>query len=34
VGGGSAGGVIAIILANMVSFSLMRLIGRNLEDQL
>ncbi len=33
VGGGSAGGVIAIILANMVAFFLMRLIGRNLEDQ-
>ncbi|HYW43006.1 MAG TPA: sugar ABC transporter permease [Bryobacteraceae bacterium] len=33
VGGGSAGGVIAIILANMVAFFLMRVIGRNLEDQ-
>jgi sorbitol/mannitol transport system permease protein len=32
VGGGSAGGVIAIILANLVCFFLMRLVGRNLED--
>jgi sorbitol/mannitol transport system permease protein len=33
VGGGSAGGVIAIILANIVSLFLVRLTGRNLEEQ-
>jgi len=33
VGGGSAGGVIAIVLANVVALFLMRLVGRNLEDQ-
>ncbi|MHC8509685.1 MAG: carbohydrate ABC transporter permease [Rhodospirillales bacterium] len=31
VGGGSAGGVIAIILANIVAVFLMRMIGKNLE---
>ncbi|HEU0222267.1 MAG TPA: sugar ABC transporter permease [Paracoccaceae bacterium] len=31
VGGASAGGIIAIILANIVAFFLMRMIGRNLE---
>ena len=31
VGGGSAGGVIAIILANIVAFFLVRSIARNLE---
>jgi len=31
VGGGSAGGVIAIILANIVAIFLMRMIGKNLE---
>jgi len=31
VGGGSAGGVVAIILANIVAFFLMRMIGKNLE---
>mgnify|MGYP005847663403 CR=1 FL=1 len=31
VGGGSAGGVIAIILANIVAIFLMRMIGRNLD---
>ena len=32
VGRASAGGVVAIILANIVSFFLMRVVGRNLED--
>jgi sorbitol/mannitol transport system permease protein len=32
VGRASAGGVIAIILANIVCFFLMRVVGRNLED--
>lgn len=32
VGGASAGGVIAIVLANIVSIFLMRLVGRDLED--
>ena len=32
VGQASAGGVIAIVLANVVAFFLMRLAGRNLED--
>jgi sorbitol/mannitol transport system permease protein len=32
VGRASAGGVVAIILANIVSFFLMRVMGRNLED--
>jgi sorbitol/mannitol transport system permease protein len=31
VGMGAAGGVIAIILANIVAFFLMRAIGKNLE---
>jgi len=31
VGGGSAGGVVAIILANIVAIFLMRMIGKNLE---
>lgn len=31
VGGGSAGGIIAVILANIVAIFLMRLIGKNLE---
>lgn len=31
VGGGSAGGIIAVILANIVAIFLMRMIGRNLE---
>jgi sorbitol/mannitol transport system permease protein len=31
IGGASAGGIIAIILANIVAFFLMRMIGRNLE---
>jgi sorbitol/mannitol transport system permease protein len=32
VGQASAGGVVAIILANIVAFFLMRVVGRNLED--
>ena len=31
VGGGSAGGVVAIVLANIVAIFLMRMIGRNLD---
>jgi sorbitol/mannitol transport system permease protein len=31
VGGGSAGGIIAVILANIVAFFLMRMIGKNLD---
>jgi sorbitol/mannitol transport system permease protein len=31
VGGASAGGIVAVILANIVAFFLVRLIGRNLE---
>ena len=31
VGGGSAGGIVAVILANIVAFFLMRMIGKNLE---
>lgn len=31
VGGGSAGGVVAVILANIVAIFLMRMIGKNLE---
>ena len=31
VGGGSAGGIIAVILANIVAFFLMRMVGKNLE---
>jgi len=32
VGQASAGGVVAIVLANVVAFFLMRAVGRNLED--
>ncbi len=32
VGGGSAGGVVAIVLANIVAIFLMRMIGKNLEN--
>jgi sorbitol/mannitol transport system permease protein len=32
VGGGSAGGIIAVILANIVAVFLMRMIGKNLES--
>ncbi|AJY45255.1 carbohydrate ABC transporter permease [Martelella endophytica] len=32
VGGASAGGIIAVILANIVAFFLVRMIGKNLED--
>lgn len=31
IGGASAGGIIAVVLANIVAFFLMRMIGRNLE---
>ena len=31
VGGGSAGGIIAVILANIVAIFLMRMIGKNLD---
>jgi sorbitol/mannitol transport system permease protein len=31
IGGASAGGIIAVILANIVAFFLMRMIGKNLE---
>jgi sorbitol/mannitol transport system permease protein len=31
IGGASAGGIIAVILANIVAFFLVRVIGRNLE---
>ncbi|NYZ15563.1 sugar ABC transporter permease [Azospirillum sp. RWY-5-1] len=31
VGGGSAGGIVAVILANLVAIFLMRMIGRNLD---
>ena len=31
VGGASAGGIIAVILANIVAFFLMRIVGKNLE---
>jgi sorbitol/mannitol transport system permease protein len=31
VGGASAGGIIAVVLANVVAVFLMRMIGRNLE---
>ena len=31
VGGASAGGIVAVILANIVAFFLVRLIGKNLE---
>jgi sorbitol/mannitol transport system permease protein len=32
VGGGSAGGIVAVILANIVAIFLMRMIGKNLES--
>jgi sorbitol/mannitol transport system permease protein len=32
VGRASAGGVLAIVLANIVAFFFMRAVGRNLED--
>jgi len=31
VGGGSAGGIVAVIIANIVAFFLLRLIGKNIE---
>ncbi len=31
VGGASAGGIVAVILANIVAFFLIRMIGKNLE---
>ena len=31
VGGASAGGIVAVVLANIVAFFLMRMIGKNLE---
>jgi sorbitol/mannitol transport system permease protein len=31
VGGASAGGIVAVVLANIVAFFLVRTIGRNLE---
>ena len=31
IGGGSAGGVVAVILANIVAFFLMRAVGKNLD---
>ena len=31
VGGASAGGIVAVVLANIVAIFLMRMIGRNLE---
>ena len=31
VGGASAGGIVAVILANIVAIFLMRMIGKNLE---
>lgn len=31
VGGGSAGGIVAVVLANIVAFFLMRVIGKNLD---
>ena len=31
VGGGSAGGIVAVILANIVAFFVMRMIGKNLD---
>ena len=32
VGGGSAGGIVAVIIANIVAIFLMRMIGKNLEN--
>lgn len=31
VGGGAAGGIVAVVLANIVAFFLMRIVGKNLE---
>jgi sorbitol/mannitol transport system permease protein len=31
VGGGAAGGIIAVVLANIVAFFLMRAVGKNLD---
>ena len=31
VGGASAGGIVAVVLANIVAFFLVRIIGKNLE---
>ena len=31
VGGASAGGIVAVVLANIVAFFLVRLVGKNLE---
>ena len=31
VGGASAGGIVAVVLANIVAFFLVRMVGRNLE---
>ena len=31
VGGGAAGGIVAVVLANIVAIVLMRMIGKNLE---
>ncbi len=31
VGGASAGGIVAVVLANIVAIFLMRIVGRNLE---
>jgi sorbitol/mannitol transport system permease protein len=31
VGGASAGGIVAVVLANIVAFFLVRIVGRNLE---
>jgi sorbitol/mannitol transport system permease protein len=31
VGGASAGGIVAVVLANIVAIFLMRLVGKNLE---
>ena len=32
IGGASAGGIVAVVLANIVAIFLMRMIGRTLED--
>ena len=32
VGAASAGGIIAVILANIVAFFLVRIVGKNLDD--
>ena len=31
VGGASAGGIVAVVLANIVAFFLVRIVGKNLE---